>query len=217
MTAAIDGDGRPLSLVRDSTGVAGPHEDWVWDRRYAENPWPSEPDHDLVDLVSPLQPGKALDLGCGPGRNSIWLAQRGWDVTGVDASAVGLAQASERASDAGVSVRTVLADLLSYRPEAEEFDLVVVANIHLLEPERTLLFSTAAEALRAGGHLFVVGHHLDDLGRTGPPDPDRLYTTERLQDSFPTLVVHRLESSPRRAGPGEPPLTDVVVWAERPG
>lgn len=208
MTSADDTQRRPPARFAGG--------EWMWDSRYAEHAWPSEPDPDLVNLAGQLQPGSVLDLGCGPGRNSIWLAKRGWRVTGVDASTVGLEQARERADAAGVVIRTVQDDLMGYLGKGDLFDLVVIANIHLAEPERSQFFLAAAEALRPGGHLFVIGHHLSDLGRTGPPDPERLYTEERLQGAFPSLLVHQLGISRRPAGPGEPPLTDVVVWAERP-
>ncbi len=208
MTSETNAEHRPA--VSTSNG------EWLWDSRYAEHEWPSEPDRDLVELAGQLKPGTVLDLGCGPCRNSIWLAERGWEVTGVDASAVGLAQARERAKRAGVVIHTVEEDLMSYLEKNNLFDLVVIANIHLVDPERSQLFLAAAGALHPGGHLFVIGHHLSDLGRTGPPDPERLYTVERIQDAFPTLLVHRLGTSQRPAGPGEPPLTDVVVWAEKP-
>lgn len=185
----------------------------MWDSRYAEHSWPDEPDPALVELVGSLAPGKALDLGCGPGRNSIWLARHGWEVTGVDASLVGLAQAHQRAIEAGVTIDTIHADLLAWEPPSGRFDLVVVANVHLIEPQRSRLFATASDAVAPGGHLFVVGHHLDDLGRTGPPDPARLYTEQRLRHAFPTLVVERLERHQRHVGHGEKPLTDVIVWA----
>ena len=189
--------------------------EWAWDRRYAENQWPREPDPNLVELAAPLAAGSALDLGCGPGRNAIWLARQGWQVTGVDASAVGLDQARQRAAEAGVGIKTVQADLLTYDPPVGSFDLVVLANVHLVEPERGRLFARASAALRLGGHLFVVGHHRDSLGRAGPPDPDRLYTPEQLRGAFPALAVDRLERVERPAGPGEEPLVDVVAWAHR--
>ncbi|MHB1931273.1 MAG: class I SAM-dependent methyltransferase, partial [Acidimicrobiales bacterium] len=166
---------------------------WAWDRRYSQHPWPIEPDPALVEVAASLAAGSALDLGGGPERNAIWLARNGREVTGVDASAVGLAQADHRAAEADVTIDTIQADLLDYAPPAACFDLVVIANVHLLEPERTRLFAQASAALRVEGHLFVVGHHLDSLGRAGPPDPDRLYTEERLAGAFPTLEMDRLE------------------------
>jgi SAM-dependent methyltransferase len=189
--------------------------EWHWDRRYAEHPWPSEPDQALVELVEPLAPGAALDLGCGPGRNAIWLARQGWDVTGVDASAVGLAQATRRAADEGVSIRTVQDDLRTYEPAPRSFDLVVLANIHEAEPERSRLFGKAAEAVAPRGHLFVIGHHLESLGRAGPPHPDLLYTEEDLRHAYPGLRVTRLERSERSGVAGEPGPVDLILWAVR--
>ncbi|MHB1504452.1 MAG: class I SAM-dependent methyltransferase [Acidimicrobiales bacterium] len=189
---------------------------WPWDLRYAENEWPNEPDSLLVELAGGLTPGTALDLGCGPGRNAIWLATQGWHVTGVDASAVGLDQARQRAKSAGVSLDLVQGDLLSYEPPMSYFDLVVIANIHLLSPEREHFFATASSAIAPGGHLFLVGHHLDSLGKAGPPDPARLYTEELLQGAFPSLTVEPLMRHERPRGDDGDPLIDVVLWATRP-
>lgn len=194
-------------------------EGQIWDRRFAEQLWSSDPDAALVELVAPLVPGTALDLGCGPGRNAVWLAKKGWTVTGVDASEVGLAQACERASRAGVEIETMQADILSFEP-SRGFDLVLLANIHLREPERSRAIKIAARALEPGGHLFVIGHHLDDLGRAGPPDAERLYTEQRMRYAFSCvseLLVERLERRRRDSSEQAPSLSDVLVWARRVG
>ena len=188
-----------------------------WDARYTENDWPTEPDAALVERVEGLTPGTALDLGCGPGRNAVPLAVRGWRVTGVDASAVGLAQAHERARSAGVEIQTVQADLSDYLASAPPVDLVVLANIHVASEDRPSLLAAAARAVAPGGHLFVIGHHLDSLGRGGPPDPDRLYTEERLTDAFPGCTIEQMARRPRPHDGDGPPLVDLVVWAHREG
>lgn len=192
----------------------GHHESW--DARYAAAPWPRDPDPALVALVAPLTPGRALDLGCGTCRHAIWLAHQGWQVTGVDASRVGLDQGEQRATDEGVTIATVHRDVLAYEPPATSFDLVVVANLHFKGPEQTALFSLATRALAPGGHLFVVGHHLEDLGHSGPPDPERLYTEERLRDVVPDLIVERLERQSRGTSGDGSPLSSVVLWARSP-
>ena len=190
----------------------------AWDRRFSEHEWSQDPDPFLIELVQGLPPGGALDLGCGPGRNAIWLARQGFQVTGVDSSSVGLQQAQARAGQAGVTLCLVAADLMEYQAEDASFDLVVVANIHPgpeLLPE---ILAKAARALRRDGHLFVVGHHLDALGHDGPPQEELLYTEERLLTAVPpSLTIERLETVPR----GGPDRSEhwhdksVILWALR--
>ncbi len=199
-----------------TTPPPSPADHESWDARYAAAPWPRDPDPALVTLVTPLAPGRALDLGCGTCRNAIWLAHHGWRVTGVDASRVGLDQGDQRASDEGVTLTTVHHDVLTFEPAAASFDLVVVANLHFKGPEQTTLFALATRALAPGGHLFVVGHHLDDLGHSGPPDPERLYTEERLRTAVPDLLVERLERQSRGTSTDGSPLSSVVLWAHSP-
>src|SRR5579863_6530598 len=104
-----------------------------WDEKYAttELVWGEGPNRFLVPEVGGLHPGKALDLGCGEGRNAIWLADRGWQVTGVDYSEVGLEKARRLASERGVGVNWLCADLLEYRTVEGAFDLVIVMYIQL--------------------------------------------------------------------------------------
>jgi SAM-dependent methyltransferase len=89
-----------------------------WDRRYAavENLWATKPNRFLVAEVSDLPPGRALDLACGEGQNGIWLASRGWDVTGVDYSDVAIRKATARAARDGIDARFVCADLVEFEP-----------------------------------------------------------------------------------------------------
>lgn len=188
----------------------------TWDERYAAAEWPTEPDPLLVSLAGTLPAGRALDLGCGTGRNAVWLAAAGWDVTGVDGSSVGLAQAGDRAAAAGATLTTVQADLLEYTPEAGGYDLVVVANIHLPVAQRDRLFAAAAAALAPGGHLYLVGHHLESLGLCGPPDPERLYTEELLGAAFPDLDVVRLGRTGHGDTAERSTAGDVYLWAVRP-
>ena len=186
-----DPDGAPRAtayVAADSRNAQGEDPASTWDARYANNDWPSNPDPLLVELAGHLEPGLALDLGCGTGRNAIWLASRGWSVTGVDASAVGLAAAADIATRRRVPLNLIKTNLLSYHPPEGKFALVVVANIHMLPDDSERLFAMATTALGKDGHLFVIGHHLDDLGRHGPPDPERLYTVERLRRELPSTL-----------------------------
>lgn len=190
----------------------------MWDQRYAEHGWPTDPDPLLVEMTTACEPASALDLGCGTGRHALWLARRGWQVTGVDASTVGLRMARSAAEAAGVSLALVEADLEHYRPERAAFDLVLLANVHPLPARRASLLAMAAGALRPGGHLLVLGHHLDNAGRSGPPDPERLFTVERLQEALPPwMTVERLERVERQLGEATAPAdVAVVAWLSAP-
>ncbi len=193
----------------------------MWDRRFAEQGWPTEADPYLVELAAPLPPGRGLDLGAGPGRNSLWLAATGWDMTLVDASRVGLDQAVATAATLATTITAVHADLSEWQPEPDAFDLAIVANVHPGPALLAAVLESAGAALRPGGHLYVVGHHLANLGRHGPPDPDRLLTAERLRAALPpTLEVEILDTRDRAADRQDAASehdgdTVVLAWARK--
>src|SRR6188508_206246 len=111
-----------------------------WNRKHGEAPllFGAEPNRFLVAEVSDLQPGRALDLACGSGRNAVWLARQGWQATGVEFSDVALEQARGLAAERGVEADWLEADLREWEPPAGAFDLVAVLYLQLpadeLEP-----------------------------------------------------------------------------------
>jgi len=189
----------------------------MWDRRFSEQPWPTEPDPFLVELAAALPPGRGLDIGSGPGRNSLWLAANGWAMTLVDASGVALDQAQAGAERAGVHIEAVHGDVFEWHPARDSYELVIVANLHPGPEALSKVLASAADALVARGHLFVVGHDITTLGHHGPPDPDRLLTVERLSQSLPpTVLVEVLDRRARRPDHGMTPdagATDMAVYA----
>ncbi len=175
-----------------------------WDRRYAgaELVWTAAPNRFVVAELANLPPGRALDLGAGEGRNAVWLAARGWQVTAVDFSAVGLDKGRRLAEARAVAVDWVRADLRDYQPEAQSFQLVLVAYLQLRAAELDGVLRRAATALTPGGVLLVVGHDLTNLteGAGGPPDPAVLYTPESITRSLTGLTVLRAERVRRPVG-----------------
>ncbi len=143
-----------------------------WDDRYRvdELIWKAEPNRFLVDDVAGLAPGRALDLACGEGRNALWLAGRGWQVTAVDFSAVGLEKARRLAAERGLGLVLVEADVIEWEPLAASFDLVIVMYLHLPAGARHRALRRAASALAPGATLLVVGHDSTNLteGIGGP-------------------------------------------------
>jgi SAM-dependent methyltransferase len=192
-----------------------------WDRRYsgAGLVWGPGPNRFVTEEVTALPAGRAIDLGTGEGRNAIWLAERGWQVTAVDFSAAGLARAARLATERGVTVDWAQADLLDYQPAPGGYDLVLVAYIHLPAPGLARVFRAAAAAVAPGGTLLVIGHDRDNIahGHGGPQDPDRLYTAAAVTAELDGLAVQRAEpvTRPVLTPEGERTAIDTLVRAER--
>lgn len=168
-----------------------------WNHRYegSELVWTATPNRFLVSEIEGMQPGTALDVGCGEGRNAVWLAEQGWRVTGLDFSDVGLDKARRLAEATGTSVEWVLADLRSYQPKEGAYDLVVVLYLHLPADERRAVHAAVARALSPGGVMLVVGHDLTNLthGYGGPPDPSILFTPDDVVADLAGLSIERVQ------------------------
>jgi SAM-dependent methyltransferase len=108
----------------------------------------------LAEVVKNRQPGQALDLGMGQGRNALFLAQRGWDVTGVDISDVALAQAREQARKMSLKLNIVQQDAAAFDFGRERWDLVAL----LYFPPRPYT-GRIFQALRPGGLVVVEVFH----------------------------------------------------------
>lgn len=155
-----------------------------WDERYssAGRLWSGNPNPHLVDRVADLSPGTALDVGSGEGADAVWLAVRGWRVTGVDVSQVALDRAAGHAADAGVGDLTSWqrADLMRWEPPAAAYDLVSAQFMHLPRVELDALHRRLATAVRPGGSLLLVGHHPADRDAGMRPDIDAFFTAEEV-------------------------------------
>ncbi len=180
------------------------------------------PNQFVAAEVAGLPPGRALDLAAGEGRNSVWLAGRGWSVTAVDFSRVGLAKGRELSAARGVAdarVDWVVADLGEYEPARAAFELVLIAYLQVDADLRARVLDRAAAALTPGGTLLVIGHDLTNLteGVGGPQSPDLLYTPEAITAALPGLLILRAERVRRtveRDG-GTATAIDTLVRAER--
>jgi SAM-dependent methyltransferase len=192
-----------------------------WNRRHGEGGllFGAEPNRFLVAEVGELPPGRALDLACGSGRNAVWLAARGWTVTGVDFSGVALAQARALAAERGVEVEWVEGDLLEWRPADGAFDLVVVLYLQVPADERRGILARAAAAVAPGGTLLVVGHDLENLncGHGGPKDPRVLFTPAQVAAELPGLEIEKADRvlRPVETQDGEAQAIDALIRARR--
>jgi 2-polyprenyl-3-methyl-5-hydroxy-6-metoxy-1,4-benzoquinol methylase len=145
------------------------HEDAIptasvdfWEDRYAsaDQIWSGKVNHALVQVVSDLTPGRALDLGCGEGGDAIWLAQQGWHATGVDISETAVGRASAAARKAGLDdkVQFVAANLATWTSE-DMYELVTASFLQSpVELPRVDILRRVAQQVVPGGRLLVVAH-----------------------------------------------------------
>lgn len=134
-----------------------------WDQRYAESArtWSGNVNSAVADVVTTLDPGTALDLGCGEGADVLWLAKHGWQATGVDISPIAVQRAEQAAEDQGLSpdqVRFIAADLASWNT-SEMFQLVTASFLQSpVEFDRADALLAAQQLVAPGGHLLVTSH-----------------------------------------------------------
>jgi SAM-dependent methyltransferase len=195
-----------------------------WDDRYGSRDmlFSGAPNGVLVAEVSGLKPGRGLDAGAGEGGDALWLAERGWQVTAADISAVALDRAARAAEAHGVADRIQWrqVDLTKESPEVAAYDLVSAQYVPLpRQPEHTALRGLLL-AVKPGGTLLFVGHDLADL----PPreelgvDPRDFYQPDEVAGLLgPDWTVLIDETRPRTAPApaGTHHAHDVVLRAQR--
>jgi SAM-dependent methyltransferase len=204
------------------TGTSDPSRE-RWNRRWSGEERvhaSTAPSRFLVAEVAGLRPGAALDLGCGAGRNAVWLAEQGWRVTAVDFSDVALGMARALADERRVAVEWIEADALGWTPPPRAYDLVCVLYLQLPAPERRVALARAAEAVRPGGTLLVLGHDLENLtaGWGGPTQADVLFTPDDVVAEIGDLRVEKAQRVTRGVQDEAAPRAaiDALVRARRP-
>lgn len=197
----------------------------MWDQRYSEPgfAYGTDPNDLLVERARLLQPeARVLCIAEGEGRNAIFLAGLGHDVTAVDLSQVGLEKARARAESLGLALRTVHADLMDYEPDPGSWDAVVSIWAHLPPPVRAVVHARVVRALRPGGVLILEAYAPEQLQhRTGGPQTlDLLYTLDLLRSDFGALEIQHLWAGEREIHEGryhDGPSAVVQLVAMKPG
>nr|WP_245633758.1 class I SAM-dependent methyltransferase [Amycolatopsis jejuensis] len=176
-----DQGAEPLAGGHHEHGNEPPADRDSWDARYRSRAgvWSGRPNAQLVTEASGLEPGHALDAGCGEGGDAVWLAQQGWHVTAVDFSVTAVERGRALAAEAGVAERIewVVADLGEWVPESK-FELVTSHFLHVPSAGRARAFARLADAVAPGGTLLVVGHHPADVHAGRPDFADMMFTAE---------------------------------------
>lgn len=162
-----------------------------WDQRYQtqEYIYGTAPNGFLVDMVHMLPSGRVLCLGAGEGRNAVYLAQQGYEVTAVDGSTVGLQKAQQLARQHQVSITTVVADLSTFVIEPGYWQGMVSIFCHLPSAIRRPLYQRVQQGLAPGGVFINESFTPDQLGRGtgGPSNLDMLVSLAQLQEELAGL------------------------------
>ena len=166
----------------------------MWDERYQtpEYIFGDQPCQWLIMNQHRLpKSGSAIALGDGEGRNGVFLAEVGLQVTSVDLSEVGLSKARDLALTRGVTIETVQADLEHYTMTPESQDLIVSIYCHLPETIRRVVHQRAELALKPGGLFILEAFHHSQLKYQsgGPKTTDLLYDLDALIGDFQALQI----------------------------
>ncbi|MDH6622472.1 SAM-dependent methyltransferase [Streptomyces sp. LBL] len=196
-----------------------------WEARYQgdDRIWSGRPNPLLVREVSDLEPGTALDLGCGEGADAVWLASRGWRVTGVDISSTALERAARHAAEAGVGDRVQWErhELGVTFPEGS-FGLVSAQFLQSPVPlDQDQVLGRAAAAVAPGGTLLIVLHGGWPSWQEEPPFDVEFPTSAgllvalALPDGSWTLETQDTARTPSVSPEGVQGYRDDHVWRLR--
>ena len=180
-----------------------------WERMYHSGERGSEdaPTQLLLETTPGLQPGTAVDLACGTGRNALYLAEHGWTVTAIDGAETAVRVLHRRAADRHLTITARVADLTSpeFSLPEDAFDLVVIA--YYLQRD---LFPKVKSAVRCGGLVLAIAH-TPEAGEQ--PSPKRAAPGEMRRTFSGWKILHDYEG-PSRDPAHKRPVAEIV--AQRP-
>ena len=167
-----------------------------WDTRYAEIDFAygKTPNAFFKEIIDKLSPGKILLPADGEGRNAVYAASKGWDVTAVDMSESGKCKALDLAKEIGVTILYEVTNLLDFHPQ-EQYDVIGLIYAHFPAEIRQVLHHKFIDALKPGGKLILEGFRPDQLNyhSGGPKAIEMLYPLSMIQEDFKGLKVEMAE------------------------
>lgn len=167
----------------------------MWDERYSEAGFAfgTEVNDFLEEEYQRIAAGgKVLCLAEGEGRNAVFLAQKGYQVTGIDSSKVGLDKAQQLAKDNGVTIETQVVDLADYKLGEQQWDAIVSIWVHMPTALRQQIHAQVASALKPGGVFIVEAYTeqqltLDAVGGPSATEKQRFGSLATLRSELATL------------------------------
>ncbi len=196
----------------------------AWDERYEVSSLlcSGKPNVWVQHYCEALPAGRLLDLAGGEGRNALWLAQRGWDVTVVDRSPCALDRARHCAGELALAdrVHCIRADVRRHLPTGRGYDLVLIAYLQLPEAERDTVLNLAVSAVAPGGRLLWISHDESNVADgSGGMDEGLLCGPDAIAERVRTLGLAIVEAQTRvravEVEHGVRTALDTVVLATR--
>lgn len=164
-----------------------------WNARYSEDAlaYGDAPNQFLATVADRLPPGRALEIGCGQGRNAVFLAQQGHTTTAVDSSEIGLERGAALAAARHVDVEWVHHDLDTFDLGHGCWEVIVSVFVHMPAELRRQVHARLVEALHPGGVLVLEAYTPDQVGRGtgGPPVADMMMSLQTLRDELAGLTI----------------------------
>lgn len=174
----------------------------MWDKRYATDHYiyGTQPNRFLAQNFTEIAKGKVLCLADGEGRNSVFLAKQGYNVTAVDASAVGIEKAKKLAQDNNVNIDYIHADLATYKLGTEQWDGIVSIFCHLPKNIRAEIHTQVVHGLKKTGVLLLEAYTPEQIkhGTGGPPTADLTMSAEILKKELNGLQFSLLQELERK-------------------
>ena len=187
----------------------------MWDERYSgdEFMYGTMPNDFLAQVCPRLPPGLTLCIAEGEGRNAVYLAGQGHEVTAMDASSVGMAKAQQLAQQRGVQLRTTVADLAHFDVGQGQWDNIVSIFGHIPSKLRKPLYARLVKALKPGGHLVMESYSPAQITRTtgGPKDPDMMPTVDELKKELQGMTFEVAHEVVRSVHEGRGHTGEAVV------
>jgi SAM-dependent methyltransferase len=169
-----------------------------WNERFSEPgfAYGTEPNDYLVSVVDRIPKGRILSLAEGEGRNAVYLASLGYDMTAVDSSSVGLLKAQKLAVERGVNITTIHADLAEFKIKPEQWEGIIAFYCHLPSSIRIPLHQAVVRGLKPGGVFALEAFTKEQIGNDtgGPKSLDMLMSLNELKSECAGLVfIHATE------------------------
>ena len=169
-----------------------------WDKRYSEEEFAygTKPNEFVKSVIDKLKPGKALFLGEGEGRNSVYAASLGWNVDAVDFSESAKEKALKLASDNNVVINYTISDLENYQFIENKYDMIVMVFLHLPAKINQIIFEGSISSLKVAGKLIIETFSKEQINNSsgGPKDLQLLFSESELLDLTSQLQTNFLES-----------------------